>query len=154
MHPFIQTAPGSPADSRDNGMAVLEWKRGAMATIRACGRKAGGPGSRRLRVSGTNGSVELCPVERFDGQPLTLTVRLAKPAGGIPAGRLQTLDFGPQGRHGNVDRYAEQLRQFARQVRGDEAEPDWLCAHDLAVQRTIMRMSGLDPATAGAASLP
>ena len=140
---FIRTAPGSPADARDNGMAVLDWKGGAMATIRACGRKVSG-GGRRLRVTGTRGGVELCPVERFDGRPLVLEVWLSRPCGGLPAGR-QTIAFGPQGTNGLVDRYAAQLRAFARQVRGEETEPDALCAHDLAVQRTILKMSGIQP---------
>ena len=143
VHPFIATAPGSPPESRDNGMAVLEWDGGAMATVRACGRKVSGNPRRRLRVSGTLGSVELCPVERFDGRPLLLDVDLARPAGGLPSGR-QTLDFGVQGRNGNVDRYVVQLRELARQVRGEEKEPDGLCEHDLAVQRTVLRMSGVD----------
>ena len=143
VHPFIATAPGSPPESRDNGMAVLEWNGGAMATVRACGRKVSGNPRRRLRVSGTLGSVELCPVERFDGRPLLLDVDLARPAGGLPSGR-QTLDFGVQGRNGNVDRYVVQLRELARQIRGEEKEPDGLCEHDLAVQRTVLRMSGVD----------
>ncbi len=142
-HAFILTAPGSPADSRDNGMGVLEWKSGAMAAIRACGRKVSGNARRRLRVTGTQGAVELCPVERFDGKPLILDVELARPCGGLPAGR-QTLDFGPQGANG-LARYAEQLRQFARQVRGEEAEPADLCDHDLAVQRTLLRLFNLPP---------
>ena len=141
---FVATAPGSPPDSRDNGLAVLEWDGGALATVRACGRKVSGNARRRLRVSGTLGSVELCPVERFDGRPLLLDVELARPAGGLPAGR-QTLSFGPQGTNDRVDRYVQQLRLFARQVRGEEPEPDGLCAHDLAVQRTVLRMSGIEP---------
>lgn len=140
VHSFIRTAPGSPEDARDNGMAVLEWKGGAMATVRACGRKVCGNAHRRLRVSGTLGTAEVCPVERFDGEPLLLDVHLARPCGGLPAGR-RTLDLGPQGADGTVDRYAPQLRLFARQVRGEEPEPDGLCAHDLAVQRTVLRMS-------------
>ena len=140
---FVHTAPGSPEGSRDNGMAVLEWKSGALATIRACGRKVAG-GGRRLRVTGTLGGVELCPVERFDGKPQFLSVYLSRPCGGLPAGH-HSLNFGPQGHNSNVDRYAAQLREFARQVRGEEAEPADLCEHDLAVQRTVLRMSGIVP---------
>ena len=112
-----------------------------MAAIRACGRKVAG-GGRRLRVTGTLGGVELCPVERFNGAPQHLSVFLSRPCGGLPAGH-NNLNFGPQGRNANVDRYKAQLLQFARQVRGEEKEPDGLCNHDLAVQRTVLRMSGL-----------
>ena len=97
---------------------------------------------RRLRINGTNGSAELCPIERFDGQPLMVELKLKKPAGGLPAGR-QTLNLGAQGTKGNVDRYINQLRQFARIVRGEEQEPEDLCEHDLAVQRAILRMCGI-----------
>lgn len=138
----VQTAPGSPPDSRDNCSATLEYASGALVHMRACGRMSGAV-RRRLRICGTRGMAELCPIERFDGQPLRLDVQFADSVGGIPAGRMQTLDFGPQGTSGLVDRYKEQLRQFARQVRGEESEPDWLCEHDLAVQRTVLRMCGL-----------
>ena len=138
----VATAPGSPPDSRDNGATTLEYASGALVHLRSCGRKVGQI-RRRLRICGTLGSAELCPIEHFDGRPLRLDVQFSRPAGGIPAGPCQTLDFGPQGTNSNVDRYAEQLRSFARQVRGEEREPDWLCEHDLAVQRTLLKMCGL-----------
>ncbi len=139
----ICTAPGSPADSRDNCAATLQYASGALVHLRSCGRMVGQI-RRRLRVCGTLGWAELCPIERFDGQPLLLEVQFRESAGGIPAGAVQTLDFGSQGRVSNVDRYAAQLREFARQVRGEEREPDDLCEHDLAVQRTLLKMCGLN----------
>ena len=139
----IATAPGSPEGSRDNCAATLEYAGGALVHLRSCGRKVGQI-RRRLRVCGTLGSAELCPIERFDGLPLTLDVQFAKTTAGIPGGRPQTLDFGPQGTNSNVDRYAAQLRQFARLVRGEEKEPEWLCDHDLAVQRTVLEMCGIN----------
>ena len=145
-HPAILTAPGSPPDSRDNGSATLEFASGALAHIRSCGRLPAGTARRRLRVCGTRGMAELCPIEHFNNLPLTLDVRFAHGDAGLPANRWQTLDFGPQGSNGNVDRYSAQLRELARQVRGEEAEPDTLCEHDLAVQRTVLTMCGLDPA--------
>ena len=142
-HTAIATAPGSPAGSRDNGACILEYASGALVYLRSCGRKVGQI-RRRLRIAGTLGSAEICPIEHFDGRPLLLEVEFAKPVGGIPAGRCQTIDFGPQGTNALVDRYASQLRQFARIVRGEEAEPDDLCEHDLAVQRTLLTMCGLE----------
>lgn len=141
--PSILTAPGSPPGSRDNGSATLEFASGALAHLRSCGRLSAHPLRRRLRVCGTRGMAELCPIERFDNRPLALDVFFSHGEAGLPANRWQTLDFGPQGANGNVDRYTAQLREFARQVRGEEPEPDDLCAHDLAVQRTVLRMVGL-----------
>lgn len=74
---------------------------------------------------------------------LVVEVQLTKPAGGIPAGQCQSLNFGSQGKNALVDRYAAQLREFARQVRGEASEPEALCEHDLAVQRTILKMCEL-----------
>ena len=140
--PVIRDAPGSAPGSRDNGLGILEWDNGTIGLIRSCDRNKAYFPSRRLRINGTNGSVELCPVERFDNQPLKVELSLAESVGGLPAGR-QALNLGVQGVNGNVDRYADQLRKFARIVRGEEKEPDDLCEHDLAVQRTILRMCGL-----------
>ncbi len=140
--PVIRDAPGSAPGSRDNCLGILEWDAGAIGIIRSCDRNKVCFPARRLRVNGTNGSAELCPIERFDGQPLHVELKLVKPAGGLPAGR-QTLNLGAQGKRGDVDRYIEQLRQFARIVRGEEKEPDDLCEHDLAVQRTLLRLVGL-----------
>ena len=147
--PALRDAPGSAPGSLDNGLGVLEWETGAIGIVRSCDRCRANAFGRRLRVSGTNGSAEIAPIERFDGKELVLDLNLCEAAGGLPKGR-QTLRFGPQGRNGDVDRYLGQLRQFARIVRGEEKEPDGLCEHDLAVQRTILRMIGLPlPAAAG-----
>ena len=140
--PVIRDAPGSAPGSRDNCLGILEWEAGAIGIIRSCDRNKVCFPARRLRVNGTNGSAELCPIERFDKQPLLVELKLVKPAGGLPAGR-QTLNLGAQGTRGDVDRYIDQLRQFARIVRGEEKEPDDLCEHDLAVQRTLLRLVGL-----------
>lgn len=140
--PAIATAPGSPPDSRDNCACTLKYASGALVHLRSCGRKTGSI-RRRLRICGLLGWAELCPIERFDGEPLKLEVQFKENTCAIPAGAVHTLDFGSQGRNSNVDRYAAQLRQFARQVRGEEKEPENLCEHDLAVQRTILKMCGL-----------
>ena len=140
--PVLRDAPGSAPGSRDNCLGILEWDAGAIGIVRSCDRNRVYFPARRLRINGTNGSAELCPIERFDGQPLLVELKLRNPAGGLPAGR-QTLNLGAQGTRGNVDRYIDQLRQFARIVRGEEKEPDDLCEHDLAVQRAILRMSGI-----------
>lgn len=139
----IADAPNSAPGSRDNCAALLQYANGAIVHLRACGRSVSGIGRRRISVCGTRGSAELRPIERFDGRPLTVEVQFSHGDSGLPAGRAQTLDFGPQGRDSHVDRYAAQLRLFARMVRGEEAEPPELCEHDLAVQRTILRMCGI-----------
>ena len=92
-------------------------------------------------ISLTN--AEFNHLERYDGKELRVELCLREAAGGLPKGR-QSLDFGVMGTVGNVDRYAGQLRQFARIVRGEEKEPDGLCDHDIAVQRALLKMCGID----------
>ena len=141
--PVLGDAPGSAPGSRDNCLGVLQWDGGAIGIVRSCARNYTNFPGRRLRISGTNGGAELCPIERFDGNELRVELKLREAAGGLPKGR-QSLNLGAQGKVGNVDRYADQLREFARIVRGEEKEPDGLCEHDIAVQRALLRMCGLD----------
>ena len=65
--------------------------------------------SRRLRIDGTKGTIDLCPIERFDGGELKLTITPAL------AGSGGEIKFGVQ-----TDRYAAQLSDLAAIVRGDK----------------------------------
>ena len=129
----IADAPGDPAGSRTRGAAFLEWPT-ADVVIRTSSRAPGGLPCRRLRVDGTNGTIDLCPIERFDGQNLTLSMTLAKPAGGYASG-CNVIDFGVQS-----DRYAGQLREFAQIVRGEMPNDPAAYDRDLRVHRILLAM--------------
>ncbi len=150
-HPVQLTSPASagaatPLDARfqrapfTNGAAILEWKHG-MAMIRSCSKAPGG--SRRLRIDGTKGSIDLCPIERFDGKALKLKLNLVQDAIDAATGKVvyakgeHIVDFGVQ-----ADRYAEQLRELARIVRGELPVPDTY-DHDIAVHKTTLLSSGM-----------
>ena len=141
--PVLRDAPGSAPGSRDNCVGILEWAGGAIGIIRSCDRNYVYFPERRLRISGSNGGAELNHLERYDGKELRVELCLREAAGGLPKGR-QSLNFGVMGTMGNVDRFAGQLRQFARIIRGEEKEPDDLCGHDIAVQRALLKMCGID----------
>ena len=131
--PFLKSAPGDSEKVLNNGLAVLEYPH-ATVTLRSCSR-CGCP-SRRMRVVGTNGLLDLEPLERFDGQPLEVQLHLAAPAGGFPAGH-HTVSFPPQS-----DRYAEQLIEWARAIRG-EAKSLYSFEHDYIVHEVTLAASGL-----------
>ncbi|MBR6470757.1 MAG: Gfo/Idh/MocA family oxidoreductase [Victivallales bacterium] len=131
--PFLQSAPGDPAAIRNNCMAVLEYPH-ATVTLRACSR-CGVP-SRRMRVVGTRGSLVLEPIERFDGQPLEVILQLAESAGDFSAG-THVVRFPVQ-----TDRYATQLIEWARCIRGETTSP-YSFEHDLAVHAITLASSGL-----------
>ena len=128
-------AQGDPAGSRTRCAAWLEWP-GAEVLIRASSQAPGGLPCRRLRIDGTNGTLDLCPIERFDGVPLAMTVTLKEPAGGLRSGENR-LEFGVQ-----TDRYRDQLVEFAAAVRDPAANPSSY-DRDLRVHELTLRMCGL-----------
>ena len=133
--PMIGDAPGDPAGSRTSGAALLTFEGGARALIRTSSHMPGGIDGRRLRVDGTNGTLELRPIERFDGKSLKLEMTLKNPAGGYGAG-LNVIDFGVL-----VDRFRDQLEDLAMIVRGEKANDqdyDW----DLRVHEVTLRACG------------
>jgi len=132
----LKPLAGHRPDATLNAIAVLEYAHG-FAEIRACSCRRTAVSGRRLLVCGSKGTIELCPVERFDGRKLELGLSLTEPAGGYDAG-IHTVAFGPI-----RDRYEEQLRQLFRIVRG-ETQPDVsLHDHDLAVHEVVLAASGI-----------
>ena len=133
--PLIGDAPGDPAGSRTNGAALLRF-RGTDVLLRTSSHMPGGILRRRLRIDGTNGTLEIRPIERFDGQPLKLEMTLKSATGGYPAG-THVLDFGVL-----TDRYAAQLEDLAAIVRGDKPN-DQDYDRDLRVHELTLRACGL-----------
>ena len=133
-HVIRQAAPGDPEGCGTSCVSVLEWPRGTVTLRSARNAKMN---VRWLRVQGSRGELDLRPIERFDGQPLKLELRLSEPAGGYAKG-VHVVDFGVQ-----EDRYADQLRELADIIRGRAPNPD-LYDHDLAVHAVTLMASGLD----------
>ena len=136
-HPFLGDAPGDPVGSRTAGAAFLRFA-GTDVLIRTSSRMPGGILCRRLRIDGTNGTLDLCPIERFDGEELKLTLSLKDVAGGFAAGRHE-VGFGVQS-----DRYAPQLKELAATVRGERPNgQDY--DRDLRVHELTLLACGLVP---------
>ena len=133
--PFIGDAPGDPEGSRTAGAAFLRFE-GTDVLIRTSSNMPGSILCRRLRVDGTNGTLEIRPIERFDGGRLTLEMTLKNPAGGYGGGRHE-LDFGVQ-----TDRYADQLLDLAAIVCGDKPN-DQDYDRDLRVHEIALKACGM-----------
>lgn len=118
-HPFVSSASGA-AFLRFEGTDVL---------LRASANMPGGVRCRRLRVDGTKGTIDLCPIERFDGERLTLTL--------TAGGTARTLDFGVQ-----ADRYTAQLIDLAAVVRGEKPN-DQDYDRDLKTHEITLKACGL-----------
>ena len=132
--PFLKSTPGLPDSIKNNGLAILEYPH-ATATVRACSLEAGGLEHRRLKICGTKGTIELCPLERFDGKPLTMQMILLEGNADYSAG-AHTLDFGVQN-----DRYQSQLLEFAGMIRGTQTDP-YTREHDYLVHKTLLAAAG------------
>jgi predicted dehydrogenase len=117
----------------DNQLAVLEYAK-ATATVRCNHRDSFGFPRRRFQIAGDRGVIEIRPME--PGNQLELSLAEAK--GGYKRG-TQTVKL--SGRRGG--RYDGEFADLARVIRG-EARLAWSYEHDLAVQETVLRASGMD----------
>ncbi len=124
---FLKSAPGDPDRIQNHCVAVLEYPH-AVATLRACSREVEGSWRRRLKICGTHGSVDLCPLERFDGRPLQMELVTGEGA--------RTLEF-----EAVRDRYEAQLVDFARMIAGEMAD-SYDARHDEVVQEVLLAASG------------
>lgn len=133
--PMIGDAPGYPAGSKTSGAAVLRFE-GTDVLLRTAAHMGGGNLVRRLRIDGTNGTLDLCPIERFDGGELKLLLSLKEGRCGCASGRSE-VGFGVQG-----DRYAAQLVDLAAIVRGEKPN-DQDYDRDLRVHEMLLRACGI-----------
>ncbi len=113
----------------DNMLAVFEYPR-ATASVRATGLEVEGGSRRHLSVVGTGGTFHIQPLDNP-----TAIISLAKPCGAYKAG-TQTVTF-PK-----YERYLGDAADMARNIR-KEAVTEFTAEHDLAVQETVLRASGL-----------
>jgi predicted dehydrogenase len=115
---------------KDNQLALLEFP-GAMATLRCnMADPFGGP-RRRFLITGTEGSMEIMPLE--SGQ---ITARFTTSRGPYPKGTQQISLPVPSGR------YDAELTAFAEAIRQGKSLP-WDAAHDIAVHETALQAGGV-----------
>ena len=130
---FLRSAPGDPENIKNNCLAVLEYHN-AFAIINSCSRQKNCTQSRLIRIVGTNGTIIFSPVERFDGESVVIEMDLMEDMG-YPAGK-HNISFPVQS-----DRYAGQLSELARVIRGEQ-ESVYPFEHDLLVHEITLAASG------------
>lgn len=113
----------------DNQLATLEYPD-ALVTVRSSLVEVAGGSRRQFVVCGDAGTIDIRPLE-----PPTLLLALAKAGHGFKAGYQ---DVAMPRR----PRYEADLADLARVIRGEKPFA-WTPAHDLAVQETVLRASGL-----------
>lgn len=132
--PFLKSAPGDDPGIKNNCVAILEYPQ-TIVTLRVCSMEVDGLNRRSLKICGVKGTIELCPLERFDGQPLQMRLTLLEGNETYAAG-THTVDFGV-----THDRYEDQLLELATILRGEMKNP-YAYEHDFLVQETLLAASG------------
>lgn len=132
--PILQSTPDCSSHIKNNCTAILEYAH-ATVTLRACSKVVDGLRRRRFKLCGSNGSVELCPMERFDGQPLRMELVLKDAISDFAAG-THVVEFGPV-----RDRYEVQLLELAKIIRGQISNP-YTADHDCLVQEVLLAAAG------------
>ena len=119
----------APSDElADNQMAVFEYPQ-CMATVRISLMDVDGGKRRQFVACGTEGTIEIRPLE-----PPQLQLALSKPREGYRQG------FQPVALPAASGRYDDQLRELARVARGEQ-QPSFGATHDLLVQECLLRAS-------------
>ena len=146
---IIKPAPGDPEWAKTHSLTIMEYPR-ANVVIRVCSR--GTQPCRHIRIDGTDGSMELEPVEDFrtvkhttglnedglsrvDKLEIRMFIKKANDKASALGFRegINRLSFkAPQ------DRYAGQLRELARILRGEIPNPPGLYLHDLKVHKVSL----------------
>lgn len=141
---IVKPAPGDPEDAPTHTLTIMEYPR-CIATFRVCSR--GTQPCRHIRIDGTNGTIEIEPIEDFrkvkhttglnedglarvDKLVVKMFLRKAKPP--YKEG-LNHIEF-----KAPDDRYAGQLHELARILRGEIPNPPGLYEHDLRVHQVSL----------------
>ena len=141
---IVKPAPGDPEDAPTHTLTIMEYPR-CIATFRVCSR--GTQPCRHIRIDGTNGTIEIQPIEDFRKVKhttglnenelarvgkLVVKIFLKKAKPPYKEG-LNYIEF-----KAPDDRYAGQLHELARILRGEIPNPPGLYEHDLKVHEVSL----------------
>lgn len=124
-----RSSPGKDTFA-DNQLAVFDYPK-AIASIRCNHRDPLGGERRQFSITGTQGTVEIRPLEPPRGR-----LGLDRPRGEYRKG-YQDVVFPPP-----AGRYDEEFLDLARVIRG-EKKLAWDAAHDIATHDAVLRAAGM-----------
>ena len=138
--PILKKAQGDSLT--DNSLAVLEYPK-LIATLSCCDNVR--PQQRRFTIRGTEGSLELNPIEPGhsnyplfnQNSPAVITMSIYKDNDTFRAGTYQ-IPFALK------DRYIDMLQDFVKIVRGEMPNPH-NGEHEILVQKAVLACSGYIP---------
>ena len=131
--PFLKHTGLDGVDFEDNNLAVLEYDK-ALARIFVSSVEVNGFGRRQLMVSGSRGTVNICPLER----PITMTYSDTSIADKTYEDRKIIIPFEDNTASG---RYDEMMRDFYAYIMGTKQNP-FTYEHDFLVQKVLNEIVG------------
>ena len=125
----LNKCTGLDVTSKDFGMAVFEYKDG-VSFAKTSAAELGGFARRQLVVTGTKATVELKPLEMYEG-------------GGLYTGKTEytSSDWGNTGESvkcERFDRYDDMMRSFGEYVRGEKKNP-YTYDYELELFKTVLK---------------
>ena len=130
---FLKRTGLDGVDFEDNNLAVLEYDK-ALARIFVSSVEVNGFGRRQLMVSGSKGTVNICPLER----PITMTYSDTSIADKTYEDRKITVSFEDNTTYG---RYDDMMQDFYAYIIGTKQNP-FTYKHDFLVQRVLDEIVG------------
>ena len=125
---FLKHTNLDGVDFADNNLAILEYKK-ALARVFVSSVEVNGFGRRQFMVSGSKGTVNICPIER----PLTMTYSDTQIADAAYEDRKIFIPFEDNTANG---RYDEMMKNFYAYIKGTKENP-FTYEHEYAVQEVL-----------------
>ena len=130
---FLKRTGLDGIDLEDNNLAVLEYDK-ALARIFVSSVEVNGFGRRQLVVSGSKGTVNICPLER----PITMTYSDTGIADKTFEDCKITIPFED---HTASGRYDDMMQDFYAYIQGEKENP-FTYEHDYLVQKVLSEIVG------------
>ena len=130
---FLKNTKLDGIDFNDNNLAVMEYER-ALARVFVSSVEVNGFGRRQFMVSGSKGTVNICPLER----PITMTFSDRKIADTTYEDRKIFIPFKDNTASG---RYDEMIKDFHAYIVGKTENP-FSYEHEYAVQEVLSEIVG------------
>lgn len=133
VYPFLKHTKLDGIDFADNDLAVMEYEK-ALARVFVSSVEVNGFGRRQFMVSGSKGTVNICPIER----PLTMTY---SDIGITDATYEDRKIFIPFEDNTATGRYDEMMKDFYTYIKGTKENP-FTYEHEYAVQEVLSEIIG------------
>lgn len=130
---FLKHTKLDGIDFPDNNLAVLEYEK-ALARVFVSSVEVNGFGRRQFMVSGSKGTVNICPIER----PLIMTYSDTQIADATYEDRKICIPFEDNTATG---RYDEMMKDFYAYIKGTKENP-FTYEHEYAVQEVLSEIIG------------